>query len=271
MGMARLAAVTLTEMGPAELVGERVRDPIPRKLYAFALAEKGLYPEALKEYLWCFDHRAEHSQGFSADWLDVLLRDMFRLGRLYPPAMRALEERRDQAAERIFAGASRGMVLDVLDFTRLNQGLGDPSSTLSLAARLKGLEDTANLRDRLLRHAIDGLLQAGRYAEVIDSAPDYEAGDAVQDACRFYQALLGAGQVERASALARRLLARFPSGDTFAALACHSALAGENDQCPELLEQARTTFSDGDFPAVREAIINGMTRGRLDRNSRGRR
>ena len=80
-------------------------DPSMRQQHAQALAETGKYEEALAEYLWCFDHGNEATNGaYTGVRLSFLLGAIARLGKQYPPAIQALEARRDKAEAALLSG-----------------------------------------------------------------------------------------------------------------------------------------------------------------------
>lgn len=62
----------------------RENDPSARSYYADVLKHKGLYKEALDEYLWCFDHGNKHQPSYDVVRLSFLLGDIVGLGRVSP-------------------------------------------------------------------------------------------------------------------------------------------------------------------------------------------
>src|ERR1043165_4916001 len=84
-------------------------DPSMRQQHAQALAETGKYEEALAEYLWCFDHGNEATNGaYTGVRLSFLLGAIARLGKQYPPAIQALESRRAKADAALRCGTGAG-------------------------------------------------------------------------------------------------------------------------------------------------------------------
>src|SRR5262245_22764339 len=64
----------------AKLAGKE-NDPMARAQYADNLAQLGKYPEALDEYLWCFDHGLEHMPAYYGVRVSFLLNSISSLGR----------------------------------------------------------------------------------------------------------------------------------------------------------------------------------------------
>lgn len=238
-----LAMEALTEMGPAALVGWRTQDPLVRREYARALWRKGRRAESLEEYLWCYDHRGEHSI------LSDLLPEIIRLGATHRPAIDALKERSRRLEELILAGTleesrdSRSDPTDLVhEFVRLNTELNDRSRILSLFNRSRDMKEGHRLRKRLVDEVIDRLLAERRYAEVVEAAADIERR-LFQNAVivKYYEALLGAGHLDRAAGLARQLIALSPTRETYSALIRHAFRAGRSAQAEEFLAEAKRT------------------------------
>jgi hypothetical protein len=251
-----------------------------------ALVQKGKYPEALTEYLWCFDHGRD-SVGYYGVRLSFLLADIVRLGQKYPSAIKALEDRRDTAEATIVSG--KGAFNEVQDFASLNQYLKVPERTLALYDRLhaegKLTKDTKlALGDELL----DPLIAARRYADVIECVGDVEAtvrqsielskmaaklqkgrdhgsengNESVLDALKqsrvdemgkYYEALLGAGQPKTADSVAERIIKFDPTGATFSSLIEHAVRAGADDAARALVDRATKALSEKEFERVKLA------------------
>jgi len=76
-------------------------DPMERGRYADRLAQLGKHKEALEHYLWCFDEGLKHDSSYVGVRVSFLLSDIKRLGAAYPPAIKALEKRRDDAEQTV--------------------------------------------------------------------------------------------------------------------------------------------------------------------------
>lgn len=78
--------------------GDR-NDPFNRNRFAAALAACGRREAALKHYLWCLDTGVAHDHRYAEYRLTGLLAEMEHLARLYPPALEALQKRRNDAEQ----------------------------------------------------------------------------------------------------------------------------------------------------------------------------
>lgn len=78
-----------------------MNDPMRRDDFAGKLVELEENSEALKHYLWCFDHGEQYDKAYSGVRVSFLLGDIERLAQTYPPAREALITRRDKAESQI--------------------------------------------------------------------------------------------------------------------------------------------------------------------------
>ena len=132
---------------------------------ADALVEAGRHEEALAMYLKVFD---DPGPGMGGVRTSFLLASIVRLGRAYPPAIDALRERRDAAADRVVAGeGSRG---DATDVIRINKDLGEEENTIAFARRAHEAQRT---------HLLDGV--GDDLVGVFARAQEYELADQVVD------------------------------------------------------------------------------------------
>lgn len=236
----------------AEAAGD---DPMVRSRYADELARKGRHAEALDEYLWCFDHGLEHGPAFYGVRLSFLLGSIVRLGQVYPPALDALRERRDAAAVRVL---EEGDYWAVQDLAALSRELGEPEEALKVYDEIRTLPRTAGLlRQPLLEVVIESLLEARRYADVVEDMGDMlayldrheamqrqislmrpEMDPATQEVldlqhvnamARYYEAFAGAGELETAAAIADHVLRLTNSPAALAALVTHAGRAGRDE------------------------------------------
>jgi hypothetical protein len=223
------------------------KDPSARHDYAKALAAAEKNEEALAEYLWCFDHGDDDPAfGYATVRRSILLSDLGRLGRGYPAAVRALEDRREKAEAAVLSG--KGGERDAADAAALNRELGAPERCLALYEKLKKenrLEPP--VQKALLPEIAESLVAARRYAELVGLAgnvvkrvnEEIEASETrpknppggdeqvfrmmedveatfremnVRKLSVWYEALLGAGQKETADAVAERLIRYSPRG-----------------------------------------------------------
>jgi len=188
------------------------------------LARNGKNAEALAEFLWCFDEGMVKETSFSGVRVSFLLSDLVGLGANFPPARAALIERRDAAQERLLAAASDHRA--ARDFASLNQTLQDDARTLEVFDRLPAGDPR---RKEMGYSALQLLLKRQRYSDALAIHP---YGEIAQQFERFMimadqpgsemlkhanhqlvlntgaesiEILIGAGDLEHARELARRL------------------------------------------------------------------
>jgi thiol-disulfide isomerase/thioredoxin len=266
-----------------EKMNGQASGPMERQKIAKVLARQGKYEEALGEYLWCFDHGLEVMNAYTGVRLSFLLNEIVELGQKYPPAIQALEERRDALEKVLDSGTGR--FADAADFAGLNQYLRSPERTLALYDRLEKADKlTPELKRALFRHITDSLLAARRYADLVEGAGDIErtvtrdiaqyekvkgnSGDTdgdtpgdtdygrqmlVDRVGKYYEALLGAQQQKSADAIADRLITFEASARTFVALIEHAVRAGADDTARALVERALKTLPEKDQERVKLA------------------
>lgn len=248
---------SLSRAAEAAKAGEK--NPTARMQYGDELARVGRYEEALAEYLWCFDN-GRKSMGFAGVRLSFLLSDITRLGEKHPPALRALEERRDAAEARVLAAPTSFEELS--DASALNRALKTPQRTIALYDRLRAAGPvSANAKSALGQVILAPLVEARRYVDALElfSKPEGfvrdsirmhqsaealrskmgDAGDADLDAmlkgsivgrcAPIYEALVGAGRDDKAAEVAEMLIAFAPAASTYVSLIDLAARAGRAD------------------------------------------
>lgn len=214
-----------------------------------AYYDRGLLDEALREYLWCWDHGVEADPGFASVRRGFLLREIQRLGRIHTPASDALGERATKLFERV-----RDCVAtddELLDFVTIHRALQREDRTLEAwDAILAEAESCAGTRARLARHVVDPMIDARRYEEAailivdgkdrcsllvsafdaaVKAARVDRPGDAekvIEDArrklrgdlARVYETWLGASRYDEAEGIATFVIEREPRGVTYVAL-----------------------------------------------------
>lgn len=137
-------------------------DAMARMALGKSLAEKQKYPEALDEYLWCFDHGLEKNPAFVGVRCSFLLSDIVTLGKKFPAARTALEKRRDEREAGVISGASDMMTIQ--DVIRLNEALEQPERNLTLFDRLPAKSPA---RAQMLESVFDQLLRAKQYEDAL--------------------------------------------------------------------------------------------------------
>jgi hypothetical protein len=105
------------------------------RLHAARLtAMNGNHDEALREYIWFHNHALEEDPALSGVRLSFALAYWTDLGESYPPALRALEEIRNQKAAALLRGSeSRDAFRDVV---AINEALETSSLTYELFVKL---------------------------------------------------------------------------------------------------------------------------------------
>lgn len=238
----------------AEARGDAAAAADARKDIADLLAQKGDPSGALKEYLWLFDDGMKKLPQFAGVRRSFLLMSIFQLGRDYPPALAALRTRRDEAKRRLEGPAFTAD--DSYDFAALNGALGDKKATL---AYFDSLHAGDPRRVPLGLDVFEQLLNARRYSDAAGAKPaakirsdfELEAGQfwgprsnpdpeyrrmdreyAMESASQGLEALAGAGRLDDARSLIRRMRAVEDAPWVRAILRKHLKRAGR----PGLLE-----------------------------------
>jgi len=212
-------------------------DPMARMQYGQALAQGHHDADALKEYLWCFDEGAA-KPGFTGVRVSFLLNAILELGRSYPPARQALETRRDAAEAKLKGGSSDFQL--TMDVINLNRTLAQPERNLAV---FDALPPGSQARKTAATLILEQLVEAKRYTNVVDSVdPDADFGRAVEmfktqerymaahpnrealmpmlrkhtvaEGAMLFEALAGAGEPEKAKALAGQILQFDASAET---------------------------------------------------------
>jgi thiol-disulfide isomerase/thioredoxin len=213
------------------------------------LVHTGKYAEALAEFLWCFDEGMVKEISFSGFRVSFLLNELGRLSSNYPPARAALIERRDAAQERLLAAASDFRAAQ--DFACLNQTLQDDARTLEIFDRLPAGDPR---RKEMGYSALQLLLKRQRYSDALAIHPYLEIAQqfdrfmimadkpssemlkhanhqlVLKAGADSIEILIGAGDLEHARDLARKLFDFDASEEARALLRGRATRAGH----PEL-------------------------------------
>jgi thiol-disulfide isomerase/thioredoxin len=239
---AREAAAAAAAKGDAVAVANH------RKEIASILSQKGDPAEALKEYLWLFDDGMKKLPAFDGVRRTYVPLEIRELGRKYPPALAALRERQ-AAAKKALMGPGFTEA-DARDYSALNWTLSETAITLKL---FDSLPPGDPRRPPLGRQLFGQLLSARRYGEAADAYPaekirsefDEGAKDAwsphpdgdkdfqrmnreyqMENAAQGIEALAGAGKLDGARDLMKRMLAVEDSPWVRAILLKHLKRAG---------------------------------------------
>jgi len=281
-----LAGKTALARAKENLVGNE-DSPMVRGQYADELAEAGRYEEALKEYLWCFDN-GKKSPVYTGVRLSFLLSDITRLGRDYPPAVKALEERRDAAEARLALDPES--FEDAVDAVAINRALDAKARNVALYDRLRAVKPLATrIRIVLGREILAPLVEAQRYqdaVELFDKPEGYVTGsiqmfrgtqtfldaadegmkkaqeearrsmqaNTVKDCARMYEALLGSNRNVVAAKVADHLIEFCPNGETYSTLVLSAARARAIDEARAVGERGLAALPDADRSKLREAL-----------------
>jgi tetratricopeptide (TPR) repeat protein len=255
--------------------------PDKREEYGNALAAKGRYAQALREYLWCLDVGMQKDQGYSGVRRSFLLSNMMDLGQKYPPALAALRIRRDQARTALIKGVKDPEV--AYDFASYNDYIGNPAQTLALYDSLKARGGpVAKALFEVVRRM---LLENQRYADLLAGYGDaskradqaigaynrtitdsrvnkdprnmYLAGKMklrTRQACEeIYEALLGTNRIAEAVSVRDKVLVMDRSLTTFSDLIFITHQANQPKEAVNLRELARAALSSSDFRQVEQA------------------
>ena len=206
------------------------------------LAQKGKNPEALTEYLWCFDVGMKEIPEYGGVRESFLLSDIAGMGAHYPPALDALKKRRDAAQKLILVEDAAAS-----EYGALNNYLGENEMTLAEFDKIPA----NNPRKASFGHWVaDQLLEAKRYGEVLTvmpldkfrkkfasliSSPNPSEPDRVflaEYTGEELEALAGAGKIDEARDLLADLLKFDHSQETISRVHKHLERAGHADLMP---------------------------------------
>jgi len=222
------AARPATKMTSMAANASASNNPMERQQLGDKLMAEGKFPEALEQFLWCYDEGAKVSPSFVGVRSSFLLMKLKDLASRYPPAQEALVARRD-AAEAAVQGASASDLMKSLDVIRLNESLGESARNLALFDRLPVGHPA---RAQIVDLAMDQFIQANRFQDIVSSGSPEASLDrtiqianfprtgaaadesitamqrrkAVETGGRGIQALAAVGKTERANAMMDKIL-----------------------------------------------------------------
>ncbi len=142
------------------LLAKDGNDPKERSKRAKDLERNGMYAEALEEYLWCFDEGHKHSPAYRVVRFSLVLDDISRLGNDYPPAIKALEARRDARMEKLDYSSA-----DVTQLIYLNSAIHQENRSLEI---LDKLPLNSEIRKQTAKKLVNQLIEKRRYAEALE-------------------------------------------------------------------------------------------------------
>ena len=137
---------------------------------ARSLAQEKKFEQALKEYLLVFDNSRDVAK-YGGVRLSYVPSEIASIGRVYPPAILALQSRRDEREKLVLAAKADFDVLHEL--TSLNEHLNEPERNLVLFDKLKTLGPAySDLREDMLRLIWEQLAAARRYDDLKDTVDE---------------------------------------------------------------------------------------------------
>ena len=258
-------------------LGGHENDPMERQKFGDELARAGKYPEALAEYLWCFDHGLEYQPAYTGVRVSFLLSSIVELGKNHPPALAALKERRDKAQALLLS--NEGTTDTARDLAALNGTLLTPENTVATFDQLRNEHRLKpEVRAALLRDVAETLVDAKRWKDLAEdpeaavqqanqeietwkrvarSRPgsDEEVRKAMESAQSgfrlmivrrasvWYEALLGVGETNKAAEVASSIIELAPLGTTYATLIQRALHADAVEAARALAERGRASLS----------------------------
>ncbi|HKY09638.1 MAG TPA: sigma-70 family RNA polymerase sigma factor [Candidatus Binatia bacterium] len=214
-------------------------DLMDRQKSGDQLVQEGKFPEALENYLWCYDEGAR-SPGYAGVRSSFLLMQIKELAAKYPPTREALASRRD-AVEANILGRTNVDLTRTMELMRLNESLDEPDRGLALFDQLP---EGHPARGQLVDLAAEQFINANRYHDMVSAgnpeapldralmgeamtkatggqAPELQAArwrNIVQTGGWGVEAWGAVGNVERATAVAEKVLKFDNSPETKGAL-----------------------------------------------------
>lgn len=165
--------MTSTPTAPPEWSPEGQPDLQTVFLQAREDAAAGRYADALAKRLWFHEHALDIDPAFAGVRLSYALQDWIELGKVYPPAMAALEELRQEYGRMLNAGTrGRRKIIDYrainrvrhefIDYCAINRVLNRQADTAEAFEALA--EKQPKLASAVFDVAISALVQTRKYA-----------------------------------------------------------------------------------------------------------
>lgn len=245
------ASLKQTKAAQAKATSTAARESDPERITrALAQAPSSEPDTALRELLECLDLALQRPNQVSASQLTSVVNALARLGDRHPPAFTALRERFDQARQRVLGNADDTEPLTAMSYiaralktphamVEVYDAIpeGDPRKIRAAIFAAEGLLELKRYRDLLTGTSF--ALMAGQFELLIQERTSRSADAAVAErsrtaqreyavraTCRNIEILAGAGKVDSAAALSKRLLAYDGSETTLSLLNQHLARAG---------------------------------------------
>jgi len=237
------------------------------------LAKQGEYEEALQEYLFVFDNSRD-AVGWGGVRLSYVPGEIADIGREYPPALKALVDRRNKR-QRLILDLKAGFD-DIHELTSLNRYLGEPDNSIGIFDKLKTKgPDSKEIREDLAFLIWEDLVDERRYRdlrpytdyqiEILEGElktwtknPDFPRKDdphmrefnrtkIIDRGKQIYEVLIGTGEFERASEILRKILEFETSAQIYRSLIDAATRADNLDIKNEVLLDAEKKLSKDQF------------------------
>lgn len=134
-------------------------DPQERLRRARTAADEGRHEEALRDYIWFHHHALEYDRSLRGVRLSFALAYWIDLARVYPEALRALEEIRDSKTARLLQGDGDHATFH--DVARINEHLECERLTSELFAQIAST--FPQVAQECASHALAALVMTGDY------------------------------------------------------------------------------------------------------------
>lgn len=122
------------------------------------LQKQGKNAEALERHIWFHNHALQYNKAMVGVRLSFALNDWKKLGDVYPPALSALKEIRNNKTQQVAAGGSKELFQDV---SGINRTLDQEDETFKLFEGLMKTHPDIAKRDWLF--VKDAMFKAKRY------------------------------------------------------------------------------------------------------------
>ena len=280
----RLTLVS-AQTGQSSPAGQKVTHEELDTHFALArsLAGEKKFEQALKEYLFVFDNSLDVS-GYGGVRLSYVPDEIAAIGRMYPPALVALQTRRDEREKLALAGKADFDAIHEL--TSLNEHLDEPERSIALFDRLKKMGPAyTEVREDIVLLIWGQLVDAKRYSDLQDkidelakrvasqiaesainndfpdrgvlSSPEYQGylrRSVIDDGGRVYETLLALRMTEKANKLTKWMLTFSSDGEMYARLINSALNVNRRDIGADLIERATKVLKrEEDLRLVREA------------------
>ena len=123
------------------------------------LVDKGEYEEALERHVWFHDHSLEHERAMAGVRLSFALMDWKKLGDVYPPALKRMEEIRNAKQNILLGGKGDDSLFQ--DVTSLNGTLGETQKSIELFKKIES--KNSQRAAKLWLYIQDTVFELGEY------------------------------------------------------------------------------------------------------------